>query len=226
MHKLLLGQKSVTLTENCFSLAAHALARFTDATGKEVSIDEPTVLCPFLRPVFYESGVVDGFFPDDMAARLRAVPTYNSRPLTLAALFLHALRDGPRPLTELFVFPGTTPDWAMQTAELVCVTRIGKNAWRTWKYRSSFTRAHRDSEDIWITDSPKWAHQRSLQPFCEASRFSTADLLFVLRLASCQCLHVAVATMLHNAHVQLSSTDIEQRLDSLAPSKLFPAVSD
>ncbi|KAL1729151.1 hypothetical protein EV714DRAFT_213520 [Schizophyllum commune] len=223
MHKLLPGQKSVTLTENCFSLAAHALARFTDATGKEVSIDEPTVLCPFLRPVFYGSGVVDGFFPDDMAARLRAVPKYNSRPLTLAALFLHALRDGPRPLTELFVFPGTTPDWAMQTAELVCVTRIGKNAWRTWKYRSSFTRAHRDSEDIWITDSSKWVHQRSLEPFCEASRFSTADLLFVLRLASGQCLHVAVATMLHNAHVQLSSDDIEQRLDSLAPSKLFPA---
>ncbi|KAL1661329.1 hypothetical protein GGG16DRAFT_60491 [Schizophyllum commune] len=221
MHKLLLGQKSVTLTENCFSLAAHALARFTDATGKEVSIDEPTVLCPFLRPVFYESGVVDGFFPDDMAARLRAVPKYNSRPLTLAALFLHALRDGPRPLTELFVFPGTTPDWAMQTAELVCVTRIGKNAWRTWKYRSSFTRARR--EDIWITDSSKWVHQRSLEPFCEASRFSTADLLFVLRLASGQCLHVAVATMLHNAHVQLSSDDIEQRLENLAPSKLFPA---
>ncbi|KAL1676433.1 hypothetical protein EV122DRAFT_291954 [Schizophyllum commune] len=197
MHKLLRGQKSVTLTENCFSLAAHALARFTDATGKEVSIDEPTVLCPFLRPVFYGSGVVDGFFPDDMAARLREVPKYNSRPLTLAALFLHALKDGPRPLAELFVFPGTTPDWAMQTADLVC--------------------------DAWLTDSPKWVHHRSLEPFCEASKFSTADLLFVLRLASGQCLHVAVATMLHNVHVQLSSDDIEQRLENLAPSKLFPA---
>ncbi|KAI5891722.1 uncharacterized protein SCHCODRAFT_02581788 [Schizophyllum commune H4-8] len=220
VHKLLLGQSSVTLTENCFSLAAHGLAHFTHAIGKEVSIYEPTVLYPFLRPLFYDSGVVPGFLPDAMAARLCAVPKHNSLPLTLASLLLHALKDGPRPLTNLFLFPGTTPDWATQTAELVCVTRQGNNASRTWTDQSSFRRAR--GEDAWISDSPKWAEQRSLQPFCEASKFSTADLLFVLRLANGQCLRVAVATMLHNAHVQLSSADIEEKLSSLVPSKLFP----
>uniref|UniRef100_D8Q6Y3 Uncharacterized protein n=1 Tax=Schizophyllum commune (strain H4-8 / FGSC 9210) TaxID=578458 RepID=D8Q6Y3_SCHCM len=131
-----------------------------------------------------------------------------------------AKRNGPRPLTDLFLFSGITPDWAMQTAKLVCVTRQGTNASRIWKYRSSFRQA--GPEDACITDSPKWAHQRSLEPFCEASKFSTADLLFVLRLANGQCLHIAVATMLHNAHVQLSIADIEERLENLAPSKLFP----
>ncbi|KAL1661042.1 hypothetical protein GGF50DRAFT_129806 [Schizophyllum commune] len=207
MHKLLLGQKSVTLTENCFSLAAHGLASFTDATGKE--------------PLFYKSGVVPGFLPDAMAAKLRKVPKHISQPLTLASLLLHALENGPRPLTDLFLFPGTTPDWAMQPAELVCVTRQRNNVSRTWSYRSSFRMAR--GEDAWISDSPKWVQQRSLEPFCEASKFSTADLLFVLRLANGQCLHVAVAFMLHNAHIQLSAADIEQTLENLAPSELFPA---
>ena len=116
----------MTLTENCFSLTAHRLARFTDAAGEEVSIDEPTVLCPFLQPLFYDLGVVPGFLPDGMAAKLRKVPKHSSLPLTLASLLLQAFENGPRPLMDLFLFPGTTPDWAMQTAELVCQARSGR----------------------------------------------------------------------------------------------------
>ncbi|KAI5891718.1 uncharacterized protein SCHCODRAFT_02629875 [Schizophyllum commune H4-8] len=213
IHQILLGHTPVALTENCFPLAAHGLAYFTDATGTEVRVHEPTVLCPLLQPNFYESGVVNGFFPDVMGARLREVPTHNSIRLALASLFLHAFKDGPRPLTDLFLFPVATPDWVAQTADLVCVTRC------TTRCRSSYSEAK--PEDVWITDSPSWLQHQREEPFCDASKFSGADLLFVLRLKNQKCLHVAVAVMLRNDHVDVSPADIERKLHDLAPSNIF-----
>ncbi|KAL1672042.1 hypothetical protein EV122DRAFT_295146 [Schizophyllum commune] len=213
IHRILLGYTSATLTDNCFPLVAHGLACFIDGTGKEVRVYEPTVLCPLLQPVFHESGVVDGFLADVMAARLREAPTRNSMLLALASLFLHAFKDGPRPLTDLFLFPVATPDWVTQTAQLV---RLGR---RTTQYQSSYATAK--SEDVWITDSPSWLQHQREEPFCDASGFSAADLLFVLRLNNHKCLHVAVAVILRNGHVDVSRADIERKLHSLAPPNIF-----
>ncbi|KAI4522331.1 hypothetical protein K523DRAFT_270706 [Schizophyllum commune Tattone D] len=213
MHQILLGHSSVIFRENCFPLAAHGLACFTDAAGTEVRVYEPTVLCPLLQPNFYESGVVDGFFPNAMGAKLRKVPTHNSIRLALASLFLHAFKDGPRPLTDLFLFPVATPDWVTQTARLVHVSH------RMTRYQSSYAAAK--PEDVWITDSPSWLQFQRKEPFCDASKFSAADLLFVLRLENDKCLHVAVAVMLCNGHVDVSPADIERKLRDLAPSNIF-----
>ncbi|KAL1729155.1 hypothetical protein EV714DRAFT_285144 [Schizophyllum commune] len=213
MHHILLGHTPVTLTENCFPLVAHGLACFSVPTGTEVRVYEPTVLCPLLQPNFYESRVVDGFFPDVMGSKLREAPTHNSIGVALASLFLHAFKDGPRPLTDLFLFPVATPDWVSQTAELVCVTR------RTTRCRSSYAAAK--PEDVWITDSPSWLQHQRAEPFCDASKFSGANLLFVLRLKNQKCLHVAVAVMLRNDHVDVSPADIERKLHDLAPSNIF-----
>lgn len=217
MHHILLGHTPVTLTENCFPLVAHGLACFSVPTGTEVRVYEPTVLCPLLQPNFYESRVVDGFFPDVMGSKLREAPTHNSIGVALASLFLHAFKDGPRPLTDLFLFPVATPDWVSQTAELVCVTR------RTTRCRSSYAAAK--PEDVWITDSPSWLQHQRAEPFCDASKFSGANLLFVLRLKNQKCLHVAVAVMLRNDHVDVSPADIERKLHDLAPSNIFSEVN-
>ncbi|TRM66593.1 hypothetical protein BD626DRAFT_483185 [Schizophyllum amplum] len=223
MLRLLLGEDSVHITENCFHLARHGVTHFTDACGKESRAYEPTVLCPLARRIFKDSGVADGLYPMERAKSIKEPPIHRTDHLAFASVLVHALRE-KRLLCDLFSFPGIAPAWAAQNAQLVRVVRQKGGKPQAIKVDSSFAKA--TAFERWVSYSPRWLQQKSGEPFCVASQFSEADLLFVLQLEDGRCVYVALACVFRNAHVDVSLADVGQKLESLAPCNIFRQASN
>ncbi|TRM66592.1 hypothetical protein BD626DRAFT_396593 [Schizophyllum amplum] len=221
MLRVLLGEDSVHISENGFLLARHGVAHFTDACGKESRAYEPTVLCPLARRIFKDSGVADGLYPMEMSKSIEEPPIHRTDHLAFASVLVHALRK-ERPLCDLFSFPAIAPEWAAQTAQLVRVVRQKGSNPQAIKVESSFANAK--DHERWVSYSPRWLQQKSGEPFCVASQFSEADLLFVLQLKDGRCVYVALACVFRNAHVDVSLADVGRKLESLAPRNIFHQV--
>ncbi|KAL1742980.1 hypothetical protein HDZ31DRAFT_41959 [Schizophyllum fasciatum] len=228
MYRICLGDESVPIYKNCFSLVQHGIAPFADDQGTEVRAFEPLTLFPLSRVMFpVIPGLVDndGILSTDRTSDLHEPPC-QAQHMFFAVVLLHVLKER-RPLCDVFTFPGIAPAWAQQKADLVRVKGRPGARPRVTAVRASFATAR--PRERWITSSLDWMKQKSDAPFCDASRFSEADLLFVLRLENGQCLYVALATIFSNAHVEVSTAAIEQRFNAIAPDTLLrqpPGVED
>ncbi|KAL1743187.1 hypothetical protein HDZ31DRAFT_41468 [Schizophyllum fasciatum] len=221
LFKLMLtGRDCVRFEETCPPLVAHGVAPFIDTGGKEVLVHEPVAALSLGRAVFPESDVGLGFFPDARMSSLREQPTHRTYYLAFAVALVQALRAEQYSLSELFDFPDIAPDWAQEPVELVRITRgTGGRKSRATTFEPSFSNIRR--ADSWATDTPEWLLHDTSTPFCMASSFSQADLLFVMRLASGRCLNVALAALLNNEHLSATPEDVQAKLSQLAPDNIF-----
>lgn len=221
-HRILLGDDVVRLTRNCLTAADWGVALLTDDRGTEARAYEPLVLCPLAREIVSQAGIFNGFYPIELANTLHEPPHNDSSALVFASTLAHALSAKHR-LSDIFTFPGgTAPAWAKQRASLGLVKRPRGARPKVSEWHASFAASKRER---WIASSPKWLQQRSNEPFCEASQFSGADLLFVVKLEDGHCLYVALATLFHNSHVDASPAAVAEKLSALAPDNLFCQVS-
>ncbi|TRM66575.1 hypothetical protein BD626DRAFT_451623 [Schizophyllum amplum] len=227
MFKIMLsGENHVRFKEQCFRLAAQGVAVLTDHKGEEALVLEPCIVLPLIDPIFRQPGVASAFFPDALASQLHKAPPHHTYPLAFVPTLVQALMKTKKTdkiahrLCDLFLFPGIAPDWATQSAQLVRITRTAeKRALRATVFQPSFSKIAR--EHVWATESPEWLQHETNVPFCIASQFSQADLIFVLRLEDNRCLQVALSTLLKNEHVKTSPSDIQVKLLQLAPKNLF-----
>ncbi|KAL1743197.1 hypothetical protein HDZ31DRAFT_83586 [Schizophyllum fasciatum] len=216
----LTGDDQVQFANPRHGIVSHGLAPFVDDRGKGILLHEPTVVLRLMNNIFPKSEVTAGFYPDPLTSLLEEPPTHYTYHLTLVPILVQALSERAHRLCDLFDFPGIPPEWATQTAKLARVTRVGPSqAPRATIFRRPLASMRRD--DAWATESPEWLSHASTVPFCLASRFSHADLLFTMRTEGGRCLYVALATMFKNRHVGVDPGDIQTRLSQLAPKKIF-----
>ncbi|TRM66577.1 hypothetical protein BD626DRAFT_609201 [Schizophyllum amplum] len=217
---ILTGKDHVLFTDTCFRLAAHGVAPITNATGTEALLHEPSVVLSLVQNIFPDSGHTLGFYPDTLISLLTEPPAHRTYHLSFIPVLVEALRSDKHRLCDIFVFPGLPPRWAMERVRLVHVSRDeeGKKT-KSDPFEQLVSQTQR--EDAWTTDSPSWLLHETRAPFCLASGFSHADLLFVLRLAHGQCLYVALTTLFKNEHVNVTSYDVQAKLSQLAPDRIF-----
>ncbi|TRM66610.1 hypothetical protein BD626DRAFT_565704 [Schizophyllum amplum] len=214
-----LGQERVRITEDTAHLVHRGFAVFSDSHGAEAIIGEPAHMFPIVKMFFHRWGPTTGFLHTRSASLLRAPPIHPSFHLAIIPLLLLALKGGIK-ISDLFGFAVLPPAWANQTCRLVCMTRDMAGQSRATPYSCSFP-AHEVTFEPWATESPSWLQRTAPEPFCVASGFSHADLLFVLQLADGALIHVAVKIMLKNEHVGVSNGEIEDRLAQMRRECIF-----
>ncbi|TRM66614.1 hypothetical protein BD626DRAFT_565707 [Schizophyllum amplum] len=214
-----LGQERVRITEDTAHLADRGFAVFSDSHGAEAIIGEPVHIFPIVKLFYQRWGPTFGLLHTRLASGLRAQLIHPSFHLAIIPLLLLAFKGGIK-LSDLFGFAVAPPAWANQTCRLVCVTRDMAGQSRATPYSSSFP-AHEVTFEPWATESPSWLQHTAPEPFCVASGFSHADLLFVLQLADGVLIHVAVKIMLKNEHVGASSGEIGDSLAQMRRECIF-----
>lgn len=218
LNIMLQGEDRVRLTELCYRLVARELSIFVDHYGTEAVICEPCVVLPLVEPVFREPGVVNGFYPDELASTFESPPSYGTYHLAFIPVLVQALKENQYRLCDLFTFPGGGPDWATQTAELVRVKQKNGKLY-TAVFSNSFSAMKRD--DVWATDSSAWLQHETSAPFCLSSDFSNAELIFVMRLSDGRSLYVVLTTVFKSARVDPPLTGMQARLSRLTPNQIF-----
>ncbi|KAL1729135.1 hypothetical protein EV714DRAFT_213614 [Schizophyllum commune] len=218
LNIMLQGEDRVRLTELCYRLVARELSIFVDHSGTEAVICEPCVVLPLVEPVFREPGVVNGFYPDELASTFESPPSYGTYHLAFIPVLVQALKENQYRLCDLFTFPGGGPDWATQTAELVRVKQKNGKLY-TAVFSNSFSAMKRD--DVWATDSSAWLQHETSAPFCLSSDFSNAELIFVMRLSDGRSLYVVLTTVFKSAHVDPPLAGMQARLSRMTPNQIF-----
>ncbi|KAL1688149.1 hypothetical protein GGG16DRAFT_104586 [Schizophyllum commune] len=220
LHRLIaLGQDTVRLRGDCLHLVARKFATFADADGSEVVVCEPYSVFPLAYLLFRRWGPLNGYLSTSAASALRMPPHHPSFHLASITLLLLAL-NGDRKLCDIFAFAEPIPEWALQTCKLVRLTRSQEGTeLHAVPYSTPFPQ--REAEDAWATESPDWLQHTSAEPFCVASGFSRADLLFVIQLAKGDVFYVALKIVLKNKDVGVSTEHIRLCLNSLASDRLF-----
>ena len=204
---------------DCLHLVARKFATFADADGSEVVVCEPFSVFPLAYLLFRRWGPSNGYLSTSAASALRMPPYHPSFHLASIPLLLLTL-NGDRKLCDIFAFAEPIPEWALQTCKLVRLTRSQEGTeLHAVPYSTPFPQ--REAEDAWATESPDWLQHTSAEPFCVASWFSRADLLFVIQLAKGDVLYVALKIVLKNKDVGVSTEHIRLCLDSLASDRLF-----
>ncbi|KAI5891692.1 uncharacterized protein SCHCODRAFT_02669000 [Schizophyllum commune H4-8] len=222
LHRLIVfGQDTVRLRGDCLHLVAREFATFADADGNEVIVCEPFFVFPLAYLLFQRWGPSNGYLSTSAASALHMSPHHPSFHLASIPLLLIALK-GDSKLCDVFAFSEPIPEWAQQTCKLVRLTRSQEGT-ELHAVPFSTPLPQRESEDVWATESPDWLQHTSAGPFCVASGFSRADLLFVTQLAKGDVLYVALKVVLKNEHVGVSTEYIQLCLDSLASGRLFQA---
>ncbi|TRM66623.1 hypothetical protein BD626DRAFT_396802 [Schizophyllum amplum] len=212
-----LGQESVKITEDCMHMVSLVFARFTNADGTEAVIDEPFFVFPVVRLLFREWGPLSGFLHMRHATSLDAMPSRLPFHLAVVPLLLLASRR-KQPLSHLLEFDDPQHPWANQTYNLVRLSS-SEGQLRAQPYISPFP--EEDDLEPWATESPDWLQHTRPEPFCVASGFSHADLIFAVQLASGELLYVALKIMLKNDAIDVSAENIEQSLARMTPDHIF-----
>ncbi|KAL1756931.1 hypothetical protein FB107DRAFT_289707 [Schizophyllum commune] len=222
LHRLIaLGQDTVRLRGDCLHLVARKFATFADADGSEVVVCEPFSVFPLAYLLFRRWGPSNGYLSTSAASALRMPPYHPSFHLASIPLLLLTL-NGDRKLCDIFAFAEPIPEWALQTCKLVRLTRSQEGTeLNAVPYHTPFPQ--KEAEDAWATESPDWLRHTSAEPFCVASGFSRADLLFVIQLAKGDVHYVALKIVLKNKDVGVSTEHIRLYMNSLASDRLFQA---
>ncbi|TRM66613.1 hypothetical protein BD626DRAFT_161500 [Schizophyllum amplum] len=219
MHRMIaLGQESVRITDDCIHLVSLGFARFSNADGTEVIVDEPFFVFPLLDMQFRRWGPIFGFLNTPRASSLKKLPLQLPFHLAVITLLVLALKES-RPLSDLFTLDESIYPWAKQSCTLVCISKKPDGELCTRPYNSSFP--EEDTTEPWATESADWLQHTTAEPVCVASGFSHADLIFALQLANGDLLYVTLKIMVKNKAIRVSAQEIEQILTRLAPEHLF-----
>ncbi|TRM66617.1 hypothetical protein BD626DRAFT_483260 [Schizophyllum amplum] len=182
-------------------------------------MDEPFYVFPVVQLLFAKWGPLYGFLSTTATSPLKTPPVHSSFHLAAIALLLIALK-GQHRLCDIFDLAGPHSSWMEQKCTLVQLTREPtEDTTCAVPFDSPFPTE--DAEERWATESPDWLLHTMPEPFCIASEFSHADLIFAIQLEDCSLLYVAVKFMLMNDHVVPSVETIEQCLTQLGPDRII-----
>ncbi|TRM66609.1 hypothetical protein BD626DRAFT_161452 [Schizophyllum amplum] len=219
LHRMItLGQESVRITDDCMHLVSLGFARFSNADGTEVIVDEPFLVFPLVNLQFRQWGPIFGFLNTSRASALAKLPPQLPFHLAVITLLVLALKQS-RPLSDLFTLDESMHPWAKQPCTLVCISMKPDGGLCAQPYSSSFP--EEDPTEPWATESADWLQHTTAEPFCVASEFSHADLIFAMQLANGDLIYVALKIMLKNDMIDVSVQEIERCLARLAPEHVF-----
>ncbi|TRM66616.1 hypothetical protein BD626DRAFT_396414 [Schizophyllum amplum] len=227
VHRMIaLGQEIVRFTKDCIHLVSHDFAVFTNSDGTEAKIDEPFFVFPVVELLFDKWDPSYGFLSTTATSPLRTPPVYPSFHLAAITLLLVALK-GQYKLRDIFDFAGPQLPWMEQTCTLVQLTRgPTEKTMRVVSFESPFPAEEAEEEERWATESPDWLLHARPEPFCVASEFSHANLLFTVRLEDSSLLYVAAKFILMNDHVSPSVETVERYLKSTGARPHFRGMVD
>ena len=207
-----LGQDAVHFAEYCVQLVSLEFATFTRPDASEVVVNEPLFVFPVADVLFHRWGPAYGFLSSSAASGLRHQPVHKSFHIAAVPLLLLALQGHMR-LCDILSFPDPAPQWAEQACKLVRLTpSVNGRELRAVPYTTSFPA--QNSGGPWAIESPEWLENLAPGPFCIASDFSHADLLFAVQLTDGRAFYVALTILLKNRFVDVPVDSIQRVLHS------------
>ncbi|KAL1686990.1 hypothetical protein GGG16DRAFT_63130 [Schizophyllum commune] len=222
VHRMsVLQEAPVKVLEDCLRIARRAFAFISKPDGTEATVDEPTYVFPLVKALFVQCTPAEGFLCDTSASRLTTVPKHKAVHLGAIPLLILALKE-PRKLSDLFAFARPHPPWAGEICSLVRVTSARDDG---KPLVTPFTTSwpHEGNSERWATESAQWLQSQpnTPEPFCVATRFSHADLLFNLQLGDGTVILVVLKFVLKNEHIAVTTQEMENCIARLAPDRLF-----
>jgi hypothetical protein len=129
------------------------------------------------------------------------------------------------PLTEIFDFFGTPPDWANQSAELVTFTRDehGICNWATINLSAQQPTTPGGPLGLDASgwkDVLKWLNNQHNIPICFPSNLMGPDLFFVLRLQDGRLIWIAKQAKCYKGEAGLGK-DLNRAIRSVTPSNYY-----
>lgn len=192
------------------------MGRFIDKDMQQIVVDEPVCLVAGARRFLGENISIS-----DVDFYLSSEPQFQNRfsATSLMALCLTHVFSEPRSLADLFVFPGTKPEWAAQTADLVSLD--GQDAQPFYYTPGTFKRLAHVSKSR--EDTLAWLKHEHKTVFCISSIESSAPvLLFALKLADGSLIWVFLSVRLDGtAEEPLAESEVRDALANLQPERVL-----